>query len=104
MATDKPLVLFNSMERKLEEFRPITPGHVRLYTCGPTVYNHAHLGNLRAYLFTDTLRRTLQWKGHDVLHVMNITDVGHLTSDADEGQDKMELAAGKQNKTIWEIA
>ena len=63
------------------------PDTVRLYSCGPTVYNYAHLGNLRAYIFVDTLKRTLQWKGFDVLHVMNITDVGHLTSDADEGEE-----------------
>ena len=76
----------------------------RLYSCGPTVYNYAHLGNLRAYVFTDTLRRTLQWKGYDVTHIINITDVGHLTSDADAGDDKMEAAARAQAKSIWDIA
>jgi cysteinyl-tRNA synthetase len=99
-----PILLFNSMGRELQEFTPLAPGSVRLYTCGLTVYNYAHLGNLRAYLFTDTLRRVLQWKGLDVLHVMNITDVGHLTSDADEGQDKMEMAASRGGRTVWEIA
>ncbi len=92
------------MGRKLEEFAAIEPGIVRLYSCGPTVYNYAHIGNLRAYLFVDTLRRVLQWRGYDVLHVMNITDIGHLTSDADEGEDKMELAAKRRGKTVWEIA
>lgn len=100
----QPLFLFNSMGRELQEFKPIEPGRVRLYSCGPTVYNYAHLGNLRAYLFTDTLRRALQFKGYDVLHVMNITDVGHLTSDADEGEDKMELSAERQGKNVWELS
>lgn len=99
-----PLRLFNSLTRKIEPFQPITPGHVRVYSCGPTVYNYAHLGNLRAYVFTDTLRRTLLWKGYDVTHIINITDVGHLTSDADAGDDKMEAAARAQAKSIWDIA
>lgn len=100
----RPLQVFNSMSRALEEFTPRTPKQARLYTCGLTVYNYAHAGNLRAYVFTDTLRRVLQYKGYDVLHVMNVTDVGHLTSDADEGADKMELAAMREGKTIWDIA
>lgn len=99
-----PIQLFNSLGRELKEFKPLTPGQVLMYSCGPTVYNFAHIGNLRAYIFTDTLRRVLQWKGFDVKHVMNITDVGHLTSDADEGKDKMEQSASKQGKTVWEIA
>jgi cysteinyl-tRNA synthetase len=103
VARDLPMRLFNSLGRKLEELRPIRPGEIRLYTCGLTVYDYAHLGNLRAYLFTDTLRRALQWKGYDVLHVMNITDVGHLTSDADEGEDKVERAAAKRQSSVWEI-
>jgi cysteinyl-tRNA synthetase len=102
--TRRPLQVFNSMSRELEEFTPRTPKQARLYTCGLTVYNYAHAGNLRAYVFTDTLRRVLQFKGYDVLHVMNVTDVGHLTSDADEGADKMELAAMREGKTIWDIA
>jgi cysteinyl-tRNA synthetase len=101
---DRPLQLFNSLGRELQEFTPLAPGRVRMYTCGPTVYNYAHLGNLRAYLFPDTLRRALQVKGYDVVQVMNITDVGHLTSDADEGEDKMELAAERRGKTVWAIA
>lgn len=98
-----PLVLFNSLGRKLEEFVPLSPGRARLYTCGLTVYDYAHIGNLRAYLFTDSLRRVLQWKGYDVLHVMNITDVGHLTSDADVGEDKVESAAQRRGMSVWDI-
>jgi len=101
---DRPLTLFNSLGRELQEFEPGVAGRATMYSCGLTVYNYAHIGNLRAYLFTDTLRRTLELKGYDVVHVMNITDVGHLTSDADEGEDKMELAAERRGKTVWEIA
>ena len=102
--TAAPLTLFNSLSRALERFEPIDPALVRVYSCGPTVYDFAHLGNLRAYVFTDTLRRALNWKGYAVNHVINITDVGHLTSDADAGEDKMELAAHRAGKTIWDIA
>jgi cysteinyl-tRNA synthetase len=98
------LRLFNSLTREIAPFQPIDPGKARVYSCGPTVYNYAHLGNLRAYVFTDTLRRTLLWTGLDVTHVINITDVGHLTSDADAGDDKMEAAARAQAKSIWDIA
>src|SRR3546814_7412947 len=104
MTDTAPLRLFNSPKRQIETFAPITPGRVRVYSCGPTVYNYAHLGNLRAYVFTDTLRRTLMWKGYDITHIINITDVGHLTSDADAGDDKMEAAARAQAKSIWDIA
>ncbi len=99
-----PLTLFNSLTRAIEPFQPIDPKMVRLYSCGPTVYSTAHLGNLRAYVFTDTLRRVLNWKGYATTHVINITDVGHLTSDADAGDDKMELAAQKSGTTIWDVA
>src|SRR5471030_1261700 len=75
-----------------------------MYTCGPTVYNFAHIGNLRTYIFEDVLKKSLRYLGYDVKHVMNITDVGHLQSDADEGEDKMELGAKRENKTVWEIA
>ena len=98
------LVLFNSLTRSLEPFRPIHPGEARVYSCGPTVYSDQHLGNMRAYLFADTLGRTLRWKGYALRHVINITDVGHLTSDADAGEDKMERAAQASGRTAWEIA
>jgi cysteinyl-tRNA synthetase len=102
--TPKSLYLFNSYGRELQEFKPLDPHNVRVYSCGPTVYNFAHIGNLRAYVFADTLRRTLNWKGYQVTHVINITDVGHLTSDADEGEDKMELSAKRERKSAWDIA
>jgi cysteinyl-tRNA synthetase len=98
------LVLYNSLSRSLERFAPIDPANVRIYSCGPTVYNYAHIGNLRAYVFTDTLSRVLAWKGYPLTHVINITDVGHLTSDADAGDDKMEAAARAQATNIWNIA
>lgn len=104
MTQNAPLVLYNSLSRSSECFAPISADMVRIYSCGPTVYNYAHLGNLRAYVFTDTLRRALNWKGYAVNHVINITDVGHLTSDADAGDDKMEAAAAKTGKSIWDIA
>jgi len=104
MTNPAPVTLFNSLTRAIEPFAPIDPAAVRLYSCGPTVYNFAHLGNLRAYVFTDSLRRMLNWKGWAVNHVINITDVGHLTSDADVGDDKMELAARSSNRTIWDVA
>jgi len=104
MTDTAPLRLFNSLTRSAETFEPIISGKARVYSCGPTVYNYAHLGNLRAYVFTDTLRRALLWKGYDVTHIINITDVGHLTSDADAGDDKMEAAARAQAKSIWDIA
>ncbi|GMN04060.1 cysteine--tRNA ligase [Erythrobacter sp. MTPC3] len=99
-----PLKLFNSLNRQLEEFVPIHPGEARVYTCGPTVYNYQHIGNMRAYIFADTLGRTLSQRGLDLTHVINITDVGHLTSDADAGDDKMEKAAAAQGKSAWDIA
>ncbi|MBY8827739.1 cysteine--tRNA ligase [Hephaestia mangrovi] len=102
--TGVPLRLYNSLSRQIEAFVPIDPANVRLYSCGPTVYNYAHIGNLRAYVFTDTLSRVLTWKGYPLTHVINITDVGHLTSDADAGDDKMEAAARAQAKSIWDVA
>ena len=99
-----PLTLYNSLSRSLEPFQPIDPANVRVYTCGPTVYNYQHVGNMRAFLFADTLVRTLRWKGWPVTHVINITDVGHLTSDADAGDDKMERAAARERRSIWKIA
>jgi cysteinyl-tRNA synthetase len=98
------MTLYNTMTRRKEEFVPLDPPKVRMYCCGPTVYNYAHIGNLRTYVFEDVLRRTLAFNGYDVLHVMNITDVGHMTTDADAGDDKMEVAARRENKSPWEIA
>lgn len=103
--TAHPLTLYNSLTRSLERFEPLDPERgARVYSCGPTVYNYAHIGNLRAYVFTDTLGRVLTWKGYPLTHVINITDVGHLTSDADAGDDKMEAAARAQATSIWDIA
>lgn len=95
---------YNTMSRKKEEFKSLEPGTVRIYSCGPTVYSYAHIGNMRTYIFMDELRRVLRWNGYKLLHVMNITDVGHLTSDADEGEDKLEKAAKTQQKSPWDIA
>jgi cysteinyl-tRNA synthetase len=102
--TGAPLTLYNSLTRATERFAPIDPDNVRVYSCGPTVYHYAHIGNLRAYVFTDTLSRVLTWKGWPLTHVINITDVGHLTSDADAGDDKMEAAARASGRDIWEIS
>jgi len=98
------LKLYNTLTRKKQIFKPLADKMVGLYTCGPTVYNYAHIGNLRTYIFEDILRRVLQYNGYSVKHVMNYTDVGHLTSDADTGEDKMEKGAKRERKTVWEIA
>ena len=98
------LKLYNTLTRQKQEFSPLEGNEVRIYTCGPTVYSFAHIGNFRAYIFMDTLRRVLKYNGYSLKHVMNITDVGHLESDADEGEDKMEKAARKENKNPYEIA
>jgi len=98
------LYLYDTYARNLREFVPLSESQVGLYTCGPTVYDYAHIGNLRTYIFEDILRRTLEFNGYSVKHVMNITDVGHLVSDADEGEDKMEKGARRTGKTAWEIA
>ena len=103
-AAQNELRLFNSLTRSLEVFEPVHAGEARVYSCGPTVYNYQHIGNMRAYVFADTLGRTLQWKGYKLTHVVNITDVGHLTSDADEGEDKMERMAQREGKSAWDIA
>ena len=96
--------LYNTMSRSVEEFVPIVPGQVSMYCCGPTVYNYAHIGNLRTYIFEDVLKRTLERAGYSVKHVMNITDVGHLTGDGDDGEDKMEKSARETGKSVWDIA
>jgi len=108
-----PLRLFNSLTRQLEAFVPVhagtegdpnDPPEARVYTCGPTVYNFPHIGNMRAYVFADTLGRVLSYKGYKLKHIINITDVGHLTDDADAGDDKMEAAAARAGKTAWDVA
>lgn len=99
-----PLHLHNTLTRSTGEFRPRAGNEVGVYSCGPTVYSYQHIGNMKPYVFTDTLRRVLRWKGHAVKQVINITDVGHLTSDEDEGEDKMEVGARREGKTIWEVA
>ncbi|WAT18736.1 cysteine--tRNA ligase [Aurantiacibacter sp. MUD11] len=98
------LKLFNSLTRTVEPFHPVHEGEARVYTCGPTVYNYPHIGNMRAYVFADVLGRTLSWKGYKLTHVINITDVGHLTDDADAGEDKMEKMAAERAQSIWDIA
>ena len=95
---------YNTLTRTKDEFKPINDKEIRMYSCGPTVYYFAHIGNLRAYLFMDNLRRVLKYNGYNLKHVMNITDVGHLVSDADEGEDKMMKAAKRENKNPFEIA
>jgi cysteinyl-tRNA synthetase len=92
------------MTRRKEEFVPLDPSRVRMYCCGLTVYNYAHIGNLRTYIFEDVLRRAIRFNGYDLLHVQNVTDVGHMTTDADAGDDKMEVAARRENRSPWEIA
>ena len=98
------MILYNSLTHKREEFYTNEPGKVKIYTCGPTVYHFAHIGNLRTYIMEDILVRYLQYAGYDVCRVMNITDVGHLSSDADTGEDKMLKGAKREHKTVMEIA
>ena len=96
--------LYNSLSRTKEEFVPNEPGKMKMYTCGPTVYHFAHIGNLRSYIMEDVLEKYFRYVGYDVTRVMNITDVGHLTGDNDEGEDKMVKGAVRENKTVMEIA
>jgi cysteinyl-tRNA synthetase len=98
------LRLYDTYTRSLRDFEPLEAGQVGLYCCGPTVYDYAHIGNLRTYVFEDLLRRTLEFNGYKVNHVVNITDVGHLVSDADTGEDKMEVGSRRAGKTAWQIA
>ena len=98
------IYFYNTLTKQKQEFTALNGKEVKIYTCGPTVYYFAHIGNLRAYLFMDTLRRVLKYNGYNLKHVMNITDVGHLVSDADEGEDKMLKAARRENKDPYEIA
>ena len=96
--------LYNSATHKKEDFVAREPGKVKMYTCGPTVYHFAHIGNLRSYIMEDVLEKFLRYEGYDVLRVMNITDVGHLASDADTGEDKMLKGAKREHKGVMEIA
>lgn len=98
------LKLYNTLTRKIEEFKPLKEGVVGYYSCGPTVYDFAHIGHARTYVFADVLQRVLEFKGYSVKRVMNITDVGHLTSDSDTGEDKMEKGATREKKSVWDIA
>ena len=98
------LKVYNTLTRKKEEFVPIDEHIVKIYSCGPTVYSYAHIGNFRTYVFMDELRRALKLNGYELRHVMNITDVGHLVSDGDDGEDKMSKSAREQKKTPLEIA
>ena len=96
--------IYNSATRQREDFVPNNPDIVKMYTCGPTVYHFAHIGNLRSYIMEDILEKYLRYAGYNVKRVMNITDVGHLTSDADEGEDKMLKGAKRENKSVMDIA
>ena len=96
--------IYNTLTKQVEVFESNEPGLVKMYTCGPTVYNYAHIGNIRAYIFEDVLEKTLEYIGFKVMRVMNITDVGHMTSDADEGEDKMLKGAKREHKTVYEIS
>ena len=96
--------IYNTLTKKVEEIIPHEEGKIKMYTCGPTVYNYAHIGNLRTYIFEDIFEKALRYLGYDVERVMNITDVGHMTSDADEGEDKMLKSAEKEKKTVRELA
>lgn len=96
--------VYNTMARKKEDIVPLKEGEIKLYTCGLTVYNYAHIGNLRTYIFEDALKKSMEYVGYKVKHVMNITDVGHLESDSDTGEDKMSKGAMREKKTVWEIA
>ena len=96
--------LFNTLSKKIEELKPLHDKSVSFYACGPTVYDYTHIGHIRTYVNVDILRRTLEYSGYKVNEVMNITDVGHLTGDGDEGEDKLEKGALKSGKTVWEVA
>lgn len=96
--------VYNTLTREKEELKTIREGEIGMYSCGPTVYDYAHIGNLRTYVFMDLLNKTLRKDGYNLKHVMNITDVGHLVSDADEGEDKMQKAANREHKSPYDIA
>ncbi len=98
------MLLYNTFSRIKESFRPFSTDRVTLYACGPTVYDYAHIGHVRAYIFVDVLARAIRYNGYRLTHVMNITDVGHLTDDEDQGEDKIERKAFSEKKTVWDIA
>ena len=98
------ILFYNTLTKKKEIFKPINKEEVRIYSCGPTVYYYPHIGNMRAYIFMDSLRRIIKYNGYPIDGVMNITDVGHLKSDADEGEDKMVIAMEREHKSSKEIA
>src|SRR3989304_6607263 len=98
------ILLYNSLTKKKEKFEPINPPEVGMYSCGPTVYRSEHIGHMRRYVGDDILKRALTLNGYKVKHVMNMTDVGHLTSDADSGEDKIEKSAKEMGKSAWDIA
>ena len=98
------MILYNTLGGVKQEFKTHEPGKVKMYTCGPTVYHYAHIGNLRTYIMEDVLEKYLRYAGYDVLRVMNITDVGHLSSDADTGEDKMLAGAKREHKSVMDIA
>lgn len=100
----QPMYLYNTLTRQKDVIDPVTPDRINLYACGPTVYNYAHIGNLRTYIFEDTLKKALKYLGYDVTHAMNITDVGHLESDSDTGEDKLSLGAAREQKSPWDLA
>ena len=100
----KLVKIYNTKTKNIEDFKSIKGDEVGIYSCGPTVYHYAHIGNLRAYVFADILRRTFVSAGYSVNHIINITDVGHLVGDGDDGQDKLEKGATRENKNVWEIA
>lgn len=104
MKTTEPFKLYNTLSRTVEPLQTLKPGEVSIYTCGPTVYNYAHIGNLQAYIYEDLLVKSLKFWGYQVNWVMNVTDVGHLTSDEDEGEDKMEVGAKREGITAWQVA
>ena len=101
---ENKLYFYNTLTRKVEQFIPNQEGKVSMYTCGPTVYHFAHIGNLRSYIMEDLLEKTLRYIGYDVKRVMNITDVGHLSSDADTGEDKMLIGAKREHKSVMDLA
>ncbi len=101
---EKSIKIYNTKSKSIEKFEPINEGHVGIYSCGPTVYHYAHIGNLRAYIFADTLRRMFVNAGYKVNHIINITDVGHMVGDGDDGQDKLEKGAEREGKNVWEVA